>query len=340
MMKKYKVVVVGIGLVGKRIIQVLRERNFPTSQIKILARSARVETVDGIDYEVVPASVEAFEGMDIALFAGTEGEKGASTLFGWEAVKKGCVVIDNGNDFRMDDRVPLVVPEVNAEALKNHQGFVSNPNCSTIQMAVALGPLHRHAQIKRVVVTTFQSVSGTGGSAIVELERQIRDVPAGKPANPQNYPYQIFGNVIPQIGGLQDIFPGYTSEEIKMVCETRKILGDAEISVSATCARVPVAFGHSEAINIEFAKEISADEAREILADAPGITVMDDMNESKYPTPLECAGKDDVFIGRIRSDSGRPNTIDLWCVADNIRKGAATNAVQIAEKMIEMSLIG
>ena len=338
-MKQFSVVVVGIGLVGKRILQVLRERNFPISNIKILATRPRTETVDGVDYEVVVASPEAFDGADIALFAGTEGEKGASSLFGWEAVKRGCVVIDNGNDFRMDDRVPLVVPEVNADALKAHQGFVSNPNCSTIQMVAALGPLHQRARIRRVVVTTFQSVSGTGGSAVKELERQIRDVPEGKPANPENYPYQIFGNVLPQIGGLDKAFPGYYSEEVKMILETRKILSAPELDVSATCVRVPVTFSHSESINIEFEENLSADEAREILTAAPGIIVMDEPGESKYPLPLDCAGKDDVFIGRIREDACRANAIDLWCVADNIRKGAATNAVQIAEKMVEMGLI-
>jgi len=338
-MNRFSVAVVGIGLVGKRIVQVLREREFPVSDLKILARRARTETIEGVDYEVIPASAEAFDGMDIALFAGTEGEKGASTQFGWEAVARGCVVVDNGNDFRMDDRVPLVVPEVNAEALRDHQGLVSNPNCSTIQMVMVLGPLHRRARIRRVVVTTFQSVSGTGRSAVTELERQVRDVPAGKPANPENYPYQIFGNVIPQIGGLQDIFPGYYSEEVKMVRETRKILAEPELAVTATCVRVPVAFGHSEAINIEFEEKLSAAEARKILAAVPGITVMDNPAESGYPLPLDAAGTDETFVGRIREDPSRENALDLWCVADNIRKGAATNAIQIAEKMIEMGLI-
>jgi aspartate-semialdehyde dehydrogenase len=339
-MSEYNVVVVGIGLVGKRILEVMQQRNFPAKSIKVLARRARTETVGGVDYEVVPASSEGLDGADIALFAGTEGAKGASATLGWEAVKKGCVVIDNGNDFRMDDRVPLVVPEVNADALKSHQGFVANPNCSTIQMVHALGPLHKIAPIKRIVVTTFQSVSGTGGSAVTELERQVADVPAGKPANPENYPYQIFANCIPQIGGLHDDIPGYTSEEVKMVQETRKILGAPEIGVSATCVRVPVYFAHSEAINVEFENPITADEARAILAESEGITVIDDMANSKYPMPLEVGGQDNTFVGRIREDSSRPNTLDFWCVADNIRKGAALNAVQIAEKMIEMGLVG
>ena len=338
-MRKYSVALVGIGLVGTRILQVLRERNFPTSSIKILARSARTERIDGTDYEVTAASADAFQGADIALFAGTEGAKGASRLYGWEAVKRGCVVIDNGDDFRMDERVPLVVPEVNPEALRSHRGLISNPNCSTIQMIVALAPLHRAARIRRIVVTTFQSVSGAGSAAVAELERQVRDVPAGRPAQPEQYPHQIFANVIPQISTLKDICPGYYGEEIKMMRETRKILSAPDIAVSATCVRVPVSFAHSEAINVELEKKLTAAEAREILASAPGVKVVDDPAKSKYPTPLDVAGKDEVFVGRIREDPCHPNTLDLWCVADNIRKGAATNAIQIAEKMIEMGLI-
>ena len=338
-MRKYSVVVVGIGLVGTRILQVLRERNFPVKSVKALARRARTETIDGVDYEVAPASAEAFAGADFALFAGTEGARGASQLFGWEAARRGCIVIDNGDDFRMDERVPLVVPEVNPEALRNHQGLIANPNCSTIQMVTALAPLHRAARIRRIVVTTFQAVSGTGSAAVAELERQVADVPAGRPANPQQYPRQIFANVIPQISALKDIFPGYYGEEIKMIRETRKILSAPQIAVSATCVRVPVYFGHSEAINVETEKKLTAAQARELLAAAPGIVVVDDPAKSLYPTPLDAAGKDEVFVGRIREDSCHANTLDLWCVADNIRKGAATNAIQIAEKMIEMGLV-
>ena len=338
-MKKYSVVLVGIGLVGTRILQVLRQRNFPVSKIKVLARSARTERIDGVDYEVVPASADAFAGADFALFAGTEGAKGASQLYGWEAVKRGCIVIDNGDDFRMDDRVPLVVPEVNPEALRKHQGLISNPNCSTIQMVVALAPLHRAAKIKRIVVTTFQSVSGTGGSAVAELDRQTKEVPAGLPPKPEAYPHQIFQNVIPQISTLKDIFPGYYGEEIKMIRETRKILGAPDIAVSATCVRVPVRFCHSETVNVQFEKKLTAAEAREILSKAEGVRVVDDPAKSQYPMPLFVEGQDDTFVGRIREDSCNPNTLDLWCVSDNIRKGAATNAIQIAEKMIAMGLV-
>ena len=336
----YRVGVVGAGMVGQLLVAVLEERRFPLAELRIMATSARSQTIAGKQREVIEASPEAFEGLDIALFAGTEGEKGASRLYGWEAVEKGVFVVDNGNDFRMDERVPLVVPEVNADALKRHQGFVGNPNCSTIQMVAALAPLHRRARIRRIVVTTFQSVSGTGGAAVTELERQVRDMPAGKPANPESYPYQIFANVIPQIGGFQDDVPGYTSEEVKMLRETRKILDAPNIRVSATCVRVPVAYAHAEAINVEFEEALSADEARDILSAAPGLAVIDEPEKNGYPVPLDCEGRDEVFVGRIRDDASRPNCLDLWCVADNIRKGAATNAVQIAEKMIEMGLIG
>jgi len=338
-MRKYSVVVVGVGLVGKRILQVLRERKFPASSVRVVARRARVEVIDGVEYNVEPASPDAFDGADFALFAGTEGEKGASTQLGWTAVEKGCIVIDNGNDFRLDPRVPLVVPEVNPGALLDHQGFIANPNCSTIQMVVALGPLHREVAIRRIVATTFQSVSGTGSSAVAELERQLRDVPAGRPANPENYPYQILGNVIPQIGSLSKDYPGYFTEEVKMIQETRKILDAPDLAVTATCVRVPVFFGHSEALNVEFSDEMTPERAREILSAAPGVQVLDEPAESRYPVPLDVAHKDDVFVGRIRQDPSRPNTLDIWCVADNIRKGAATNAVQIAEKMIEMGLV-
>lgn len=338
-MEKYSVAIVGIGLVGKRILQVLKERNFPASKITIMGTRTRTETIDGTDYNVIAASAEAFDDIDIALFAGTEGEKGASTQFGWEAVKRGCVVVDNGDTFRLDARVPLIVPEANAEAMRNHQGFISNPNCSTIQMIVALAPLHRVVPIRRIVTSTYQSVSGTGRSAVEELDRQVQDVPAGKPANPQSYPCQIFANCIPQIGSLKDDFPGYFSEEIKMVHETRKILDAPNIGVSATCVRVPVVFAHSEALNVEFESKLSAEQAREILKAAPGVKVVDDPANNQYPTPLAAEGTDDVYVGRIREDSSCKNTLDLWCVADNIRKGAATNAVQIAEKLVEMKLL-
>lgn len=330
-MEQYEVVVVGAGLVGEEMVKVLRQRNFPAKTITILARSARKQMIAGEEFEVLPTTAEAFEGKDIAFFAGTEGEKGASQTFGWEAVAQGCFVIDNGDDFRMDDRVPLVVPEANAEAIGSHQGFVSNPNCSTIQMVAALAPLNKRSRMKRIVVSTYQSVSGSGGGAVRELDQQLHEAADGQPVTVQQYPYQILGNLIPQISGLKDEYPGYYGEEIKMIKETRKIFDLPELKVSATCVRVPVRRGHSETVNVEFEQPISPEEARELLASTDGIIVVDDPGQSKYPMPLEVEGKDETYVGRIRQDPGNPNALDLWVVADNIRKGAATNAVQIAE---------
>jgi len=338
-MSDYNVAVVGIGMVGAQMLQVLRERGFPAKSYKVLATRKRTERIGGHDYDVDVASVDAFEGVDVAFFAGTEGAKGASQEYGWAAVDKGCIVIDNGQDFRMDDRCPLVVPEVNPDAIKDHQGFIASPNCSTIQMVVALAPLHRAAGIKRIVVSTYQAVSGTGRAGVAELKRQMADLAAGKPTTCETYPYQIAYNVVPQIGSETDALPGYTSEEWKMVAETRKILGDDSIQVSATTVRVPVVNGHSETINVQLEKKLTADEAREILAAAPGVTVTDDLANSKFPTPLHCSGTDATYVGRIREDRSAENALDLWCVSDNIRKGAATNTIQIAEKMIEMGLL-
>ena len=338
-MKQYSVALVGIGLVGAEVLKIMRERNFPVKDVKILARRKRIEVIDGAEYSVEPASGEGFEGVDIAIFAGTEGAKGASMQYGWEAVKKGAVVVDNGDDFRMDPRVPLVVPEINPDALKKHRGFIANPNCSTIQMVMAMAPLHRIARIKRVVVSTYQAVSGTGGGAVRELENQVRDVPQGKPPVIENYPYQIFSNAIPQISSLKNEYPGYYGEEIKMVKETHKIFDDTDIGVSATCVRVPVMNSHSETLNIQFEKKITVKEAVKALEEFPGIEVIDDPADSLYPMPLEASGKDEVFVGRIREDSTVPNALNLWVVSDNIRKGAALNAVQIAEKLIEMGLV-
>ncbi len=338
-MKEYNVAVVGVGMVGGKMLEVLRERGFPAKSYKVLATRKRVERIGGYDYEVEVACPEAFEGVDVAFFAGTEGAKGASAQYGWEAVKRGCIVIDNGQDFRMDERCPLVVPEVNADALRNHQGFIASPNCSTIQMVVALAPLHRAAKIRRIVVSTYQAVSGTGRAGVAELERQMAELAEGKEPTCETYPYPIAYNVIPQIGSPKDAMPGYTSEEWKMLAETRKILGDDSIRVSATTVRAPVKNGHSEAINVQFENKLTADEARDILRAAPGVVVVDDLAESKYPVPIEASGTDEVYVGRIRDDLSAENALDLWCVADNIRKGAATNTIQIAEKMIEMGLL-
>ena len=331
----YNVAIVGIGMVGTEMLKVLRQRTFPADPLRVFARSSRTEEIAGEKVEVEAAAPEKFAGVDIAFFAGTEGAKGASQLYGWPAVEQGCLVVDNGDDFRMDDRVPLVVPEVNAEALRAHQGFIANPNCSTIQMIVALGPLHRAAGIRRIVVSSYQAVSGTGRAAVEELRAQVPDALAGKAVPNEVYPHQIAFNALPHIGSLKPEMPGYYSEELKMARETWKILGDPEIRVSATCVRVPVFNGHAEAVNVEFEKDVSPEEAREILEGAPGVTVMDDPENAVYPTPLEVTGKDDVYVGRIRRDFSTENGLAMWVVGDNIRKGAAQNAVQIAEAAIE-----
>jgi len=336
--RMYNVGVIGAGMVGQRLVAVLEDRDFPVGELRIMATSARRQTVAGREREVIKISPEAFEGLDIALFAGREGEAGASRLFGWGAVEKGVLVIDNGGDYRMDERVPLVVPEVNADAIREHQGFIANPNCSTIQMVVALAPLHRAAGLKRVVVSTYQSVSGTGRSGVQALADQ-RKAGGSDQADLGPYPYPIYNNAIPQISGLKDRFPGYYGEEIKMIEETRKIMGLPDLSVSATCVRVPVDYCHSETINVELEREMTAEEAREVLSGADGIVVMDDPAEAVYPTALDAYDTDPVYVGRIRKDPSRPNTLDIWCVADNLRKGAATNAVQIAEAAVEMGAV-
>ena len=336
---KFRVAVVGAGAVGEEMVRVLKQRDFPASELVILARSTRKQEIDGVSYDVKETTTEAFDDVDIAFFAGTEGVKGASQVFGWEAVSRGVFVVDNGDDFRMDDRVPLVVPEVNGDALAAHQGFVANPNCSTIQMVHALAPLHKLAGMKRVVVSTYQSVSGTGSAAIKELEQQIKDYVAGNEIVSDQYPYQILCNLIPQISSLKSEYKGYYGEEIKMIKETRKIFGIPNLAVSATCVRVPVFRAHSETVNVEFDKAITADQARDALAAWPGIEVIDDPGNSRYPMPLFAEGKDPTYVGRIRQDTCNANTLDMWVVADNIRKGAALNAVQIAEMAIARGYI-
>ncbi|MDD5482678.1 MAG: aspartate-semialdehyde dehydrogenase [Kiritimatiellae bacterium] len=333
-MKKHKVGIVGIGAVGAEMIRVLRQRNFPVEEIRILARSERDEVIDGETFHVIPASPEAFQGLDFAFFAGTEGAKGASQQFGWPAVEKGVIVIDNGDDFRMDSRVPLVIPEINPQALDKHNGFIANPNCSSIIVLMALAPLHRVARIRRFVVSTYQAVSGTGRPAMVELEQQVRDYAAGKELKHSVYPHQIAFNLIPKIGGPKDELPGYTSEELKMLKETRKIFEDKRIRVCATCVRVPVLNGHCAAVNIEFDRPMTVDEARAILAKSPGVVVYDNLPADEYPMPVKISGQDNVYVGRIRPDESVKNGLALFVSGDNIRKGAATNAVQIAEHLI------
>jgi aspartate-semialdehyde dehydrogenase len=338
-MKKYNIAVVGVGAVGVEMLRVLKQRNFPCAKVKVLARSARDIEVDGVRYSVEPISAEAFDGVDIALFAGTEGEKGAAVTFAKEAVKRGAVVIDNGADFRMDKAVPLVVPEVNGRDAKKHRGIIANPNCSTIQMVVALWPIHRKAGIKRVIVTTLQASSGAGKSAVEQLNEEVSGVCSGGFCNVHvkvermSMPQQLAYNVFPQIGGFAD--DDYTSEEWKLVKETHKIMHDPKIKVSATTVRVPVRTGHSESVYIETAKPIAPDAVRKLLARSPGVVVIDDAKKALYPMPKDAEGRDETFVGRIRRDPYVKNGLWLWVVADNLRKGAATNAVQIAEELVK-----
>ena len=336
----YKVGIVGVGMVGEALIRILEERDFPVSEFRIMATSRRKEMLAGRERQVVPASEDQFDDLDIALFAGTEGASGASQQYGWEAVEKGVFVVDNSKDYRMDDRVPLVVPEVNADALKNHQGFVANPNCSTTQMVAALAALRRKADLKRVVVSTYQSVSGSGRGGVKALDAQRRK-PDQQPTEEELGPYEypIYDNAIPHVGSLKDEPEGYYSEEVKMIQETRKILDMPDLPVSATCVRIPVAVSHGETMNVELTEEVSAEEARQALSDFPGIEVIDDPARAGYPTLRGAAERDPVYVGRIRKDPSQARTLDMWCVADNLRKGAALNTVQIAEEAIKRNLV-
>jgi aspartate-semialdehyde dehydrogenase len=343
-MTQYNVAVVGVGVVGEELLRVLAQRHFPAARIQVLARTARTIHVDGTAYEVEPATPEAFQGVDIALFAGTEGDKGAAVTLGQEAVRRGAVVIDNGADFRMRSDVPLVVPEVNAEALDSHTGIIANPNCSTAQLVLALKPLHDAATLTRVMVATYQAVSGAGSGGVEELKDQNCAFAEGRAITESGpvFTAQIAGNVIPQIGGFDDA--GYTSEEMKLVHETRKILGLPNLAVSPIiCARVPVLVGHSEAVHVETERALTPEDARALWHDAPGIAVLDDLNAPDayhaYPMPLFAASKDTTFVGRIRQDLGTANGLNFWVVSDNLRKGAATNAVQIAEALVERGLL-
>ena len=338
-MKQYKVGLVGIGAVGTEMVKVLRQRKFPASEIRILATRERDEEVAGETFHVLEARPEAFDGLDIVLFAGTEGSKGASKQFGWDAVKRGCVVIDNGDDFRMDDRVPLVVPEINPEALDRHQGFIANPNCSTIITLMGIAPLHKQVPLKHMTAVTFQSVSGTGRAAVEELEQQVRAYVAGGELSVKAYPHQIAFNVLPQIGSAKKEMPGFTTEEAKMTFESRKILGCPDLKVSSTCVRVPVFYAHSIAIHAEFSAPMTPETARGILSKTEGVKVIDDLAAGQYPMPLFTGGGDVVNVGRIRVDPSVENGLALFCCGDNIRKGAAQNAVQIAEMMIRRGLI-
>lgn len=333
---KYIVAVVGAtGAVGNEMIATLEQRNFPVEKLRLFA-SERSEgkklEFQGTEIQVKALTESSFKGIDIALFsAGAERSK----IWAPIAAKSGCVVVDNSSQWRMDTEVPLVVPEVNSHDLKWHKGIIANPNCSTIQMVVVLKPIHDAAKIKRVVVTTFQSVSGTGKKAIDELLQQTTDILNFKEVKCNVYPHQIAFNVLPHIDKFLE--NGYTKEEMKMVNETRKIMGDESIRLTATTVRVPVFRCHSESLNIETEKKITPNEVRAVLSKAPGIVVFDAPEKNVYPIPVGVDGKDETYVGRIRADESIENGINMWIVADNLRKGAALNAVQIAEKLIEMA---
>lgn len=326
-------VVGATGAVGRIILQLLAERQFPAKQIRLLAsaRSAG-RTIDfgGTPLKVEEMTPEAFAGVTVAI--GSTPDEVAREFVPW-AVEKGAIVVDESAFYRMDPNVPLVIPEVNPQAIRDHKGIIASPNCSTTQMVMALKPLHDAARVRRVVVSTYQAVSGAGLSASEELRGGMRGLLADEPEPREIFPHPIAGNLIPQIGSLRDA--GYTSEEMKMVLETRKILGDDSIGLCVTCVRVPVFNGHSESLLVETEKKLSAAEARELLAAAPGVIVQDDLGSGVYPTPRQATGSDAVFVGRIREDLSSPNGITMWCVSDNLRKGAATNAVQIAEVLAQ-----
>jgi aspartate-semialdehyde dehydrogenase len=336
----YRVGVLGAtGLVGTTILELLAARDFPVSEVVPFAseRSAGKAIEWGEEELVVrPLSEETIQGLDVVLSSA-----GGAVSAEWtpKLVEAGAVVVDNTSYWRMHDDVPLVVAEVNPDDLAAHRGIVANPNCSTMQMVVALKPLYDEAGIERLVISTYQAVSGTGKAAIDELLSQSRAALEGGDAVAAAYPHSIAFNALPQAGS----FPAgddHTDEERKLINETRKILGDEEIRVSATCVRVPVVTGHSEAVNVETREPLDPERARELLAAAPGVTVLDDPAAARYPMAIDAAGKDDVFVGRIRRDPGNDRAIDLWVVSDNLRKGAATNTVQIAELLIERNLLG
>ena len=333
-MAGYRVAILGAtGMVGREFIKILQQRKFPVSDLVLLAsdRSAgKTMTFGSKEIVVQETGPESFKGMDIVLAsAGAE----ISLEFSPIAAAAGAVVVDNSRAFRMEPDVPLVVPEINLGDAKGHHGIISNPNCSTIQMVVALNPIHLANPIRRVIVDTYQSVSGTGTPAVEELERQSAVVLARGDVEAKVYPHQIAFNVLPHIEPFRE--DGYSREEWKMLEETRKIMHAPDILVSATTVRVPVAIGHAEAVHIEMERPMTPAEVREILSSAPGVIVQDDPCNDVYPTPAETAGRDEVFVGRIRKDISHPNGIAMWVVADNIRKGAALNAVQIAEVLIE-----
>lgn len=335
--KLFNVAVVGAtGAVGEQIIRLLEERNFPIKELKLLssARSAGVKlSFKGQEVTVQEATPESFQGVDIALFsAGGDVTKSLAP----HAVKAGTICIDNTSAYRMDPDTPLVVPEVNVEKINEHKGIIANPNCSTIQMVAALKPLYDRYGISRIIVSTYQAVSGAGAKAINEMLRQSKEVLEGNDANPDILPvgslpvkHQIAFNAIPQIDKFLD--NGFTNEEMKMILETKKIMGDESIEVTATCVRIPVVYGHSESVYVELKEDFDVEEVKTLLANAPGIVLVDNPAEQQYPLATDAAGKLETFVGRVRRDLSNPKALNMWIVSDNLLKGAAWNAVQIAE---------
>ena len=343
-MKKYRVAILGAtGAVGQEFLNLIEERKFPFAELRLLASSrsaGKKIAFMGREYTVQEATADSFEGIDIALFAGGS----ASKEFAPYAVKAGAVVIDNSSAFRMDPAVPLVVPEVNPEAISQHKGIIANPNCSTIIMVMGLKPLYDLAKIRRIVVSTYQAVSGAGKEGMAELEHQVAALSSGKDAEANVLPvgklpkhYQIAFNLIPQIDVFMDNL--YTKEEMKMIDETKKIMEDDSLRITATTVRVPVYRSHAESVNVEFEREVSLDAARKALAAFPGVILRDNPSEQEYPMPLFTSGKTDVEIGRLRRDESTENALNFWICGDQIRKGAALNALQIAEYMIAHELI-
>lgn len=336
--RKFHVAVAGAtGAVGREMVKTLEQRDFPVASLKPLASERSIgKTVEfrGQEIPVEVLTKDSFKGVELAIFSAGGG---TSKEFAPAAAASGCVVVDNSSAWRMEPNIPLVVPEVNPDALEAHTGIIANPNCSTIQMVVALKPIYDAVGIKRIVVSTYQAVSGTGQKAIEELAAQTRALISGMEAEKKVYPHQIAYNCLPHIDVFLD--NGYTKEEMKMVHETRKIIGDPAIMVSATTVRVPVFYGHSEAVWVETGKKITPDEVRALLRKAPGVLVVDDPAKNEYPLAIVAAGRDETFVGRIREDISCENGIAMWVVSDNIRKGAALNAVQIAEILVERNLV-
>jgi aspartate-semialdehyde dehydrogenase len=333
-MKEPRVAIVGAtGMVGQEMRKVLEQRGFPVAGLALLASERSRGRTFEFRGETLPVQVleeGSFEGIDLALFSAGGS---ISHKFAPVAVGAGAVVVDNSNAFRMEPDVPLVVPEVNPGAALKHKGIIANPNCSTIQMVVVLQPLHEEFEIQRVVVSTYQSVSGTGKEAVEELLSQVRAIEAGEPVIAEVYPHQIAYNCLPHIDVFLD--NGYCREEQKMINETRKIMGEPDLALTATTVRVPVLVGHGESVNIQFKKPVGPDEARAVLAESPGVVVVDDPANNLYPLPIDCEGSDPSYVGRIRTDFSAPNAVNLWIVSDNLRKGAALNAVQIAELLLD-----